>query len=61
MALGLVLRVWRLDQNGTARSTTAGVRGMMDSWHNFLFDSFDPADFVSLNKPPSRSGSRSSA
>ena len=31
---------------------TAGVRSMLDSWHNFFFNAFDPAGFVSLDKPP---------
>jgi len=52
-ALGLGLRLWRLDQNGYGTQYySAGVRSMMDSWHNFLFNSFDPAGFVSLDKPP---------
>jgi 4-amino-4-deoxy-L-arabinose transferase-like glycosyltransferase len=25
---------------------------MLDSWHNFLFNAFDPAGFVSIDKPP---------
>ncbi len=25
---------------------------MAESWHNFLFNAFDPAGFVSLDKPP---------
>jgi 4-amino-4-deoxy-L-arabinose transferase-like glycosyltransferase len=53
MALGLGLRVWRLDQNGYGTEYySAGVRSMLDSRHNFLFNSFDPAGFVSLDKPP---------
>ena len=53
MALGLGLRLWRLNQNGYGTQYySAGVRSMMDSWHNFLFNSFDPAGFVSLDKPP---------
>ncbi|HXJ81435.1 MAG TPA: glycosyltransferase family 39 protein [Candidatus Methylomirabilis sp.] len=53
MALGLGLRLWRLEQNGYGTQYySAGVRSMMDSWHNFLFNSFDPAGFVSLDKPP---------
>jgi 4-amino-4-deoxy-L-arabinose transferase-like glycosyltransferase len=53
MALGLGLRLWRLDQNGFGTEYySAGVRSMMGSWHNFLFNSFDPAGFVSLDKPP---------
>jgi len=30
----------------------AGVRTMLASWHNFFFNAFDPAGFVSLDKPP---------
>src|SRR5262249_45620584 len=30
----------------------AGVRGMLDSWHNLIFNSFDPAGFISIDKPP---------
>jgi 4-amino-4-deoxy-L-arabinose transferase-like glycosyltransferase len=53
VALGLGLRLWRLDQNGYGTQYySAGVRSMVDDWHNFLFNSFDPAGFVSLDKPP---------
>jgi 4-amino-4-deoxy-L-arabinose transferase-like glycosyltransferase len=53
MALALGLRLWRLDQNGYGTEYySAGVRSMLDSPHNFLFNSFDPAGFVSLDKPP---------
>ena len=53
MALGLGLRLWRVDQNGYGTEYySAGVRSMLDSRHNFLFNSFDPAGFVSLDKPP---------
>src|ERR1700730_12471993 len=53
MALALGLRLWRLDQNGFGTEYySAGVRSMLDSPHNFLFNSFDPAGFVSLDKPP---------
>ena len=53
MALGRGLRGWRLDQNGFGTEYySAGVRSMLDSPHNFLFNSFDPAGFVSLDKPP---------
>src|SRR5215471_9009139 len=53
MALGLGLRLWRLGQNGYGTEYySAGVRSMMDSPHNFFFNSFDPAGFVSLDKPP---------
>lgn len=31
---------------------TAAVKSMTESWHNFFFVSFDPAGFVSVDKPP---------
>ncbi|MBI5606437.1 MAG: glycosyltransferase family 39 protein [Deltaproteobacteria bacterium] len=53
LLLGAVLRLWRLDQNGYGTEYyAAGVRSMMDSWHNFLYMSFDSAGFVSIDKPP---------
>ena len=53
IALALALRLWRLDQNGYGTEYyAAGVRSMMESWHNFFFNAFDPAGFVSLDKPP---------
>ena len=30
----------------------AAVRSMSGSWHNFFYASFDPAGFVSVDKPP---------
>lgn len=53
LALGAALRLWQLDRNrfGT-EYYSAGVRSMAESWHNFLFNAFDPAGFVSLDKPP---------
>jgi 4-amino-4-deoxy-L-arabinose transferase-like glycosyltransferase len=47
------LRLWRLSQNGFGNEYyTAGVRSMSLSWHNFLYNSFDPAGFISVDKPP---------
>ena len=47
------LRLWRLSQNGYGNEYyTAGVRSMSLSWHNFFYNSFDPAGFVSIDKPP---------
>jgi 4-amino-4-deoxy-L-arabinose transferase-like glycosyltransferase/glycosyltransferase involved in cell wall biosynthesis len=31
---------------------SAAVVSMSQSWHNFFYDAFDPAGFVSLDKPP---------
>ncbi len=47
------LRLWRIDQNGTGNSYYAAcVRSMLVNWHNFFFVSFDPAGFVTVDKPP---------
>jgi 4-amino-4-deoxy-L-arabinose transferase-like glycosyltransferase len=53
LLLAAALRVWRLDQNGWGNEYyTASVRSMAGSWHTFLYASFDPAGFVSVDKPP---------
>ena len=47
------LRLWRLGQNGYGNEYyTAGVRSMTTGWRNFLYNAFDPAGFVSVDKPP---------
>lgn len=49
----MVLRGWRLGASGFITPYyMAGVRSMTVSWHNFFFNAFDPAGFVSLDKPP---------
>jgi 4-amino-4-deoxy-L-arabinose transferase-like glycosyltransferase len=51
--LALALRGWRLGAGGFITPYyMAGVRSMMASWHNFFFNAFDPAGYVSLDKPP---------
>ena len=53
VALAVVLRGWRLGDGGFITPYyLAGVRSMLGNWHNFLFNAFDPAGFVSLDKPP---------
>jgi 4-amino-4-deoxy-L-arabinose transferase-like glycosyltransferase len=53
LLLAAALRSWRLDQNGFGNEYyTAGVRSMSQSWRNFLYHAFDPAGFVSIDKPP---------
>jgi 4-amino-4-deoxy-L-arabinose transferase-like glycosyltransferase len=53
VVLALTLRCWALERNGYGNEYySAGVRSMLESWHNFFFNSFDPAGFVSLDKPP---------
>ena len=52
-AVAVLARTWQLSQNDFEGSTTPrGVRSMLDSWHNFIFNAFDPAGFVSIDKPP---------
>ena len=52
-AVAVLARTWQLSQHDFGRQYyAAGVRSMLDSWHNFLFNSFDPAGFVSIDKPP---------
>ena len=51
--VGAVLRVWALDQNGWgADYYSAAVRSMSMNLSNFFFATFDPAGFVSVDKPP---------
>ncbi len=53
LLLATFLRFFRLSQEGFANLYyAAGVKSMMMSWHNFFFASFDPAGFVSIDKPP---------
>jgi 4-amino-4-deoxy-L-arabinose transferase-like glycosyltransferase len=53
LSMAAALRLWRLDQNGFGNEYyTAGVRSMSQSWHNFLYNAFDPAGFLSVDKPP---------
>ena len=53
VTLAIALRGWRLGDSGFITPYyLAGVRSMLGNWHNFLFNAFDPAGFVSLDKPP---------
>ena len=53
LSAAAALRLWRLGQNGFANEYySAGVRSMSQSWHNFAYNAFDPAGFISVDKPP---------
>src|SRR6202030_4843155 len=53
LVLAAALRCWRLDAAGfIVPYYFAGVRSMMGSWHNVVYNAFDPTGFVSLDKPP---------
>jgi len=47
------LRAWQIGERGYGNPYfSAGVRSMLESPRNFFFNAFDPAGFVSLDKPP---------
>jgi 4-amino-4-deoxy-L-arabinose transferase-like glycosyltransferase len=53
LALSAVLNTERLSQNGYANVFyAAGVKSMLGSFHDFLFNSFDPGGLITVDKPP---------
>ena len=53
LLLAAGLRLWAIERNGFGTEYyAAGVLSMMASLHNFFFVAFDPAGFVSVDKPP---------
>jgi 4-amino-4-deoxy-L-arabinose transferase-like glycosyltransferase len=53
LIVAAVLDLWALDRNGWANTYySAAVRSMAGSWHDFLFNSFDPSGVQTLDKPP---------
>jgi|tagenome__1003787_1003787.scaffolds.fasta_scaffold20966883_2 4-amino-4-deoxy-L-arabinose transferase-like glycosyltransferase len=53
LVLAAVLNLWALSKNGWANDYYAAtVRSMASSWHNFLYDSFDPSGVMTVDKPP---------
>lgn len=53
LALSGALELWRLNQIGYGNTFyAAAVLSMTQSLHAFLFNSFDPTGFVSIDKPP---------
>ncbi|MEA2313445.1 MAG: hypothetical protein QOI03_137 [Solirubrobacteraceae bacterium] len=53
LALSAVLNTHHLSQNGYANAFySAGVKSMLQSLHNFVFVSFDPGGFITIDKPP---------
>jgi 4-amino-4-deoxy-L-arabinose transferase-like glycosyltransferase len=56
LALVLVaalLDLWALDRNGFANEYySAAVRSMTESWHAFIYGSFDAAGVMTVDKPP---------
>lgn len=53
LVLAGVLNLWALSKNGFANDYySAAARSMASSWHNFLYESFDPAGVMTVDKPP---------
>src|SRR3954451_11520823 len=53
LLLAGVLNLWALSKNGFANDYySAAVRSMSSSWHNFIYESFDPAGVMTVDKPP---------
>jgi MYXO-CTERM domain-containing protein len=53
LVIAAVLRLWRLDDNGFGTEYyAAGVRSMLQGGWLFFYNAFDPAGFISLDKPP---------
>lgn len=53
LGLSAFLNAFQLGQNEFANTYySAAVRSMLESWHNFLYVSFDPGGLVSVDKPP---------
>ena len=53
LSLSGLLNGWALANVGWGNAYySAAVRSMMHSWHNFVFASFEPGGFVSVDKPP---------
>jgi 4-amino-4-deoxy-L-arabinose transferase-like glycosyltransferase len=53
LLLAAFLTMFRLDRQGYGNTYyAAAVKSMLLNWHNFFFASFDPAGFVTIDKPP---------
>jgi 4-amino-4-deoxy-L-arabinose transferase-like glycosyltransferase len=53
VVLAAGLDLWALDRNGFANEYySAAVRSMTESWHAFLYGSFDSAGVMTVDKPP---------
>ncbi len=53
LLVAALLRLWRLDRNGFGNGYyAAAVRSMLVSPSNFFFGAFDPAGFITVDKPP---------
>lgn len=53
LILATFLYGWNIWEAGSANNFyTAAIVSMSKSWHNFWYASFDPAGFITVDKPP---------
>src|SRR6266700_3942678 len=53
MLISIFMNFYQLGRNGFGNLYyAAAIRSMLDNLHNFLYVSFDPGGFVTLDKPP---------
>lgn len=53
LVLALFLYGWNIWNAGTANTYyTAAIKSMTMSWHNFWYGAFDPAGYITVDKPP---------
>lgn len=53
LAISAFLNIWDLNREGYGNSYyAAAIKSMLTSWHNFFYNSFDPAGFITIDKPP---------
>lgn len=53
LILSAILNIYNIWEDDTVNAYyTAAVTSMMQSWHHFFFASFDPAGYVTVDKPP---------
>ncbi|UUZ80706.1 glycosyltransferase family 39 protein [Paenibacillus sp. P26] len=53
LLLAAALNMYHLANEGMANTYyAAGVKSMLESWHNFFFNSYDPGGFITIDKPP---------
>ncbi|MFT8325333.1 ArnT family glycosyltransferase [Oenococcus sicerae] len=53
LAIALFLYAWRINSIGNANTFyTAATTSMLENWKAFWYGSFDPANFITVDKPP---------
>lgn len=52
LLLSIFLNFYRLKDAGSNTYYTVAVKSMLTSFHTFFYASFDPAGFITVDKPP---------